>query len=447
VGFAKAAAPFWQALTLVSRQGFGSGQRCCLACIGGEDETTLGVEPCLPGRERGGQGPRDPIRHFFWHSVWCWPSTVTVGGCRAHPGPFEPRGLHVLVEGLQGLWRIGSARQGGAAEFFAGLQLGCTGRMHRLLSRALHPRLAGLRIDHAPALRHVCICRSPLLVAITICQRGHRARRDRRQHLPGLLQGGRDPREPLQPTGSQGAEVLGTVPRASGDERRHLARGMEWLDMLREHVATGDAGMGVAAAGLHKHRKARVGGDDQRQPPLVQVWPVIATGALGHRNDLGLRLRGTVLPPIAVEARRIQGHHLSRQAEAPRGLRSAQTLERRDAVLIEGIKRAPPHVIMKRLGLHPWSPKPLQGVGVKKAGHQGQWLMHKPQAMKPHRLNGLSQGHGALGAILHDGLINHLVVYLQPAAISEACKSGRIPLFHHPWEGVLPWSPISFSTS
>jgi hypothetical protein len=39
------------------------------------------------------------------------------------------------------------------------------------------------------------------------------------------------------------------------------------------------------------------------------------------------------------------------------------------------------------------------------------------------------------------------VVYLQAAAISEACKSGRIPLFHHLWEGVLPWSPISFSTS
>jgi type I site-specific restriction endonuclease len=35
-------------------------------------------------------------------------------------------------------------------------------------------------------------------------------------------------------------------------------------------------------------------------------------------------------------------------------------------------------------------------------------------------------------------LLVQRVVYPQPAANSAACNSGRIPLFHHLWEGVLP---------
>src|SRR5919199_5611342 len=41
----------------------------------------------------------------------------------------------------------------------------------------------------------------------------------------------------------------------------------------------------------------------------------------------------------------------------------------------------------------------------------------------------------------------HSVVYPQPAVNSTARNSGRIPLFHPLWEGVLPWPPLSFTTS
>ena len=98
--FEKAKAPFRQALTFVARQNFRSRQRGGIAFVGREDETTLGVEQALPIREGGGQRPLDPLHHFFWHGVGCWPPTFPVGGHGANRGPFEPRGLQVVWEGL-----------------------------------------------------------------------------------------------------------------------------------------------------------------------------------------------------------------------------------------------------------------------------------------------------------------------------------------------------------
>jgi len=92
---------------------------------------------------------------------------------------------------------------------------------------------------------------------------------------------------------------------------------------------------------------------------------------------------------------------------------------------------------------HTWSPDENRRESARSDVEQSrQWRASCPESPLSGRISLGAPRHGAARARRfrrasdgHDwslgGSYGTEVVYLQPAAISEACKSGRIPLFHH----------------
>jgi hypothetical protein len=160
-------------LAVVAFQQLLRGQWSGVACVGGQDDTTVLVDAGLSGRTRGGQGPRALGAQLSGLHALSGASPRAIAGRHAHGARPQNRGLPVLREGGKRLTRIGFARNGDAASLLQGVDCLVTLLAQLLVNGALCSSLAGLGVDEAPALLHAAVGRGQLVSAIALLKRYH----------------------------------------------------------------------------------------------------------------------------------------------------------------------------------------------------------------------------------------------------------------------------------
>ena len=136
--------PLRRTVLLVPRQHLGRWQHRSIQCIRGQDKTTLGVSPGLPGGKRRGQGALDDVFDLPRRRLSRWSPPFAVACYRANAPPCQAAGLSGLRAHCQCLLGISGACEGGrrrCLQACSSVSLWVRHCWSTVLSTALLPRL------------------------------------------------------------------------------------------------------------------------------------------------------------------------------------------------------------------------------------------------------------------------------------------------------------------
>src|SRR4030095_6881632 len=119
---------------------------------------------------------------------------------------------------------------------------------------------------------------------------------------------------------------------------------------------------------------------------------MITAVASGNVNDVCVRLLGTVVAAIDMEAGAIEMGKGRREPEALSGRGGNETVEFRDASVIEGIQGAAQRIIMEMLGFDSRGDEALRGFILKEHRHKIELVVHKAQPIEDHRFDSVAHG-------------------------------------------------------
>ena len=295
-------------------------------------------------------------------------------------------------EGLVGLGCTGTGR---TTPRLAGGTCRVAVRAPRRVHRALGGRPALRGVHQQPALRSPAIGGGPGLGAIVLPQRPHgRGRSVGEDRLP-CTPGGWHPTAPLP--GGSGALLAGLGPVAGpiGPQRRR-ARGDRPLVHRRADDRTTVCRIpAMATAGLHPHGATGPVFHAPRPQHLVESRPMLTAGATGERENLRRRVCLAVLAPIALATGAIERQKAWRQAHALSGGSGNETGEGGHPSGSEGLQGASHGSIVARLGIDTGGPQPRRRLVLKHPRDQGAVVIHDPQAVAHHGLDGTAHGDQA----------------------------------------------------
>jgi len=282
------------------------GEERIVACMGGEDATTVVVDAGLTGCAPHGQCPVE-LRH-------AWVRGRAVAGApslrrawkRADGALDHAGGLPALRTGRQGLRRIGGTGQAGAAQVLEGCGVLRTVLQQRFGHRALRLRLARRGVDASPAVCDPTIARSHHVRARARRERSHGLGSSLGQDRRGCAESRWDTGAPLQTRLGELWQVRCTLEGTVGDAAWRARGALHLGPMVCHDLPAVVRVTTLPTAGLHQHGNTGVGCDQQVQPHLGEVRAPIPAGAAGEVQDVLLRLLGTVIPALAMETRTIE---------------------------------------------------------------------------------------------------------------------------------------------
>jgi hypothetical protein len=272
------------------------------------------------------------------------------------------------------------------------------------------------RVDPPPALRHPPRGRGQPLIARAGSQRGHRGGGGLHQGVLRCSPRSRDAGDP--PTARVGERVEVPCP-VKGAIRHQGARAIGRLqlgDVGGDHVSNGRRLAGMATEWWHQQREPGLVLHHQVQHDLVEVGALSPAVAPRDLPDMGVGLLGTVVAAVDVETRAVQMRKPRGSPQAWRGGDRHKPGAFGHTRALERLQGTSQRVILARRGFNPRGDEPVRRCGLKKEGHEVQWVVHNAHAVQDHRLDGVAHGDPAslwvvLGGVVNDGanpeLINH----------------------------------------
>jgi hypothetical protein len=187
-------------------------------------------------------------------------------------------------------------------------------------------------------------------------------------------------------------EVVGALEGTIGHEIRDPVRGLSLGSRLFDEVAERLDIVAMAAEGLHEHGNPGLRLDDQLQHDVIEVRALVATLPLGDVHDV---LRGqcvAVRTTITMQTRTVEVQRGWTAAQTRGGGRRNETVEFCHPVGIEDIQGTTERIIVELVGGNAGRKKSEGGLILEEPGDEGEGLVDKPQAIEPHRFDGLTRG-------------------------------------------------------
>jgi hypothetical protein len=314
----------------------------------------------------------------------------------------------MLRKGAQYLLGIDFPGQCGTTQLLEGFGFWGTLFQPGLIDRTLRLGAAAFGVDHYPAWGNAAAVGSEGLIAIPLHQREHGLRVGVGQRVWCCSQSGRDAGAQLEARLGERLEGLYTIQGTVCDEVGNAVRGLQVGHVVGNHLPDIARIAGMATAWLHQHGDARLVFHDPVEHHLIEVRAMISAVALGDMDDMGVWLLPTVGAAINMQARAIQ---MDNAGCSPEALGSGGRHERREfctSVGVEGIQGAPQRVIMEVRGVNPGGNEPLGWCVLKNHGHEITLLVHKPQSVEHHGVDGIAKGHDPLLNVLLSRSVNDL---------------------------------------
>jgi hypothetical protein len=306
----------------------------------------------------------------------------------------------------EGLVGIGFTSTGRAAQRLEGFDCVRTLCEPLLVNRALGLRLAWLGVDEPPALGNATIARGHHAIALARRARRHGLEIGLGQDGLSFVHGRWNAREPLEAGLGQLGQILGALERTVGSEIGGVDRGVELRHVVTDDLAERCAIMTMATQGLPQHWDTSLVLHDQRQPHLGEVRAMIPTLAVGDVHDLCVRRLRAVRAAIDRKTRRIEMAARARQPQ-PRSRRGGNEAgECRRPKVVEGVEGAPEGVIMEMARLHAGGHEARERLILEKMGDEVALLVDKAEAVEPHGVDGMADGHKPPLRVLLGGAIN-----------------------------------------
>jgi len=404
--FQQATAPFGMLLAFVACQELLGWQVGFVACIGGQEKTTLLLNERLPRRSPRGQSPGNMGDHVVGLGVLAWAPPLAIARRGAEGALVQEGRLQTVRKACQRLPRIGFAGKGGATQFLQGFDFLVTVLAQVRIDTAFGLRLAGLRGDEEPPLLAPTRGRRQGVIPRALRQSAHGLRSSVGQGGVGFAQGCRDPRAPLHLGLGEFLEgvcaVEGTIGHHGGGARGGVPRRKVLLDDLATLMRL----IPVAMERLPQHRNPRLVLDNSLQHDLVQSRPLIPTRASGHVHDLCVGRLIAVIAAIHMETRALEMGKGGSEAETLSRCGRNETREFRDPIVIEGIQRSAQGIIVEPGWNHSGRNAPGGWRILEKPGDQGEGVIDKAQAVQHHGFDGFTGRHVTPCRVLLGGLIN-----------------------------------------
>jgi hypothetical protein len=320
----------------------------------------------------------------------------------------EKRGLQAFGKTRERLLGIGFTGKRGPAQRPEGFDFLGTLRAPLRIDGALGLRLALFRVEEDPALLDAPIARAHHMIAIALRQRSHRLWISLGQDGLGFAQGRWDAGNPLEVGIGQLLQVLCTIEGTVSDKERHTIGDLQLGYMVGDDLAEVVRVTTISTEGLHQHGDTGLVFDYQVQHHLVEVRALIPTVAAGDVNDVLLRLLGTVITAIDMEAGAIEMGERWGKPQALGGRSCNEAVECRYPISIERIQGTAKRVIVEMTGLNARSDETRERLILKKMRHEVELLADEAQAVEDHRLDRMACGDNPHFRVLLGGLINDL---------------------------------------
>jgi hypothetical protein len=196
-------------------------------------------------------------------------------------------------------------------------------------------------------------------------------------------------------------ELFCTLEGAVGPQGGRTRGRLEVLDGLRNALAQVLAIAPIATERFHEEGHTRLVLPNEVKHDVIEVRAMLATVASRDVHPPCLRFLSTVGTPIDMEAGAIEMRAGRRKSEAWRRRRGDETVEFRNAIVLERIQRASQRVIMEMLGVDPRGNEARRGFVLNKHGHAIELVMHKAQPLADHGFDGAAPGDKpGLGGLL-----------------------------------------------